>query len=271
MQGKYMTSDSITDAVIKARMTFLQSDGFWDIYEDTDGITAEKGSIWTVPTEMAKKQSLEAKISFARVPMAYSLKRLKDVDPDYYKTNVTRELMIIQDYVSAFSKYLKSGQSLYIWSHMIGSGKTMTACAVANELVERGFEVLFMTSGTMFMKIRDTFNEKSKISTESLMDSFKKCELLILDDLGNEKMSAWTDETMFEVINARYLAHKPTLFTSNCNVTELNYNKRIIDRIKADCTIIHWPEEGVRNSIGDMNRQRQNEEWQQMELKGVTA
>jgi DNA replication protein DnaC len=39
--------------------------------------------------------------------------------------------------------------------------------------------------------------------------------LLVLDDLGAERLTDWVEETMNVIVNARYNAKRPTLFTSN--------------------------------------------------------
>lgn len=45
--------------------------------------------------------------------------------------------------------------------------------------------------------------------------------LVVLDDLGREKVSDWTAETVYAVVNARYEALLPTILTSNLTATEL--------------------------------------------------
>jgi DNA replication protein DnaC len=40
-------------------------------------------------------------------------------------------------------------------------------------------------------------------------------EVLILDDLGAEYLTAWAQEQLFVLFNARYLADRGTVLTSN--------------------------------------------------------
>ena len=40
-------------------------------------------------------------------------------------------------------------------------------------------------------------------------------DLLVLDDLGAERTSEWVQETLGLVVNTRYNAKRPTIFTSN--------------------------------------------------------
>lgn len=44
---------------------------------------------------------------------------------------------------------------------------------------------------------------------------------VVLDDLGREKSSDWTSETIYSIVNARYESRLPTIITSNLRPDEL--------------------------------------------------
>ena len=48
--------------------------------------------------------------------------------------------------------------------------------------------------------------------------------LVVLDDLGRERVSEWTGAVLYVVINARYESMLPTVMTSNLTVAELDAN-----------------------------------------------
>ena len=43
----------------------------------------------------------------------------------------------------------------------------------------------------------------------------KTIDVLVIDDLGKEKKSDWTRQTLFDVINHRYEHQLPTIITTN--------------------------------------------------------
>lgn len=47
------------------------------------------------------------------------------------------------------------------------------------------------------------------------------CGVVVLDDLGREKVSDWTGETVYGIVNHRYEAMLPTIVTSNLSGAEL--------------------------------------------------
>lgn len=48
--------------------------------------------------------------------------------------------------------------------------------------------------------------------------------LVVLDDLGREKISDWTGETIYALINSRYEAMRSTIVTSNLSAEQLKAN-----------------------------------------------
>lgn len=64
--------------------------------------------------------------------------------------------------------------------------------------------------------------------------------LVILDDLGREKTSDWTGETIYALVNARYEAMLPTLVTSNLTAADLASSPYwpVISRLAEDGALV---------------------------------
>ncbi len=54
---------------------------------------------------------------------------------------------------------------------------------------------------------------------------------LILDDIGSEVKTDFSDDILFQILNERYEWEKYTGFTSNHEIVDLEYDGRIISRI----------------------------------------
>jgi DNA replication protein DnaC len=97
-----------------------------------------------------------------------------------------------------------------------GVGKTHLAVAVLRELMQLyGVHGRFVDFTTLVHQIQSTFDPSSAESKRSLLDPLQKCEVLVLDELGAQKPSAWVSEILYLVMNARYSERRPTLFTTN--------------------------------------------------------
>lgn len=93
-----------------------------------------------------------------------------------------------------------------------GSGKTHLAAAVCNALVGRGISVLFGTSIEHFAKIREDFEHTG---INRYLAKMKSANVLVIDDLGKEKKSEWTEQELFNVVNFRYEHKLPIIITTN--------------------------------------------------------
>lgn len=99
-----------------------------------------------------------------------------------------------------------------------GTGKTHLAAAIANSLADEGVSVLFDTFSGHLEKLKEEFNSNSGAGYLNFM---KNVDLLILDDVGKEKQTEWSESVMFGIINSRYESMKPVIITSNFSQKEL--------------------------------------------------
>ena len=146
---------------------------------------------------------------------------------------------------------IEEGKGLYLWSETKGSGKTMLAAALANELInEHKRYVKFATSLDILDEIKATYGRRNYDENESaeskLLKDLVSAEFLIIDDFGTERATDWAGEKFYQIVNKRYINKKVTFFTSNYDLKTLNYDDRITNRIRERCYIIHFPEESVR-------------------------
>lgn len=94
----------------------------------------------------------------------------------------------------------------------IGSGKTHLAAAIANQMIDRGIPSLFATFSSHLEHIREEFDHTGQKKYLSMM---KNTPMLVIDDLGKEKRSDWTQQVLYDVINYRYEHLLPIIITSN--------------------------------------------------------
>lgn len=101
----------------------------------------------------------------------------------------------------------------------VGTGKTHLAAAIANYVIsEYGVPVRFITAIELFSTLRDFENKKNAI------EEIKDVPLLIIDDLGKEKITEWNREKLFEIINYRYENYLPVIITTNEDANEVEKN-----------------------------------------------
>ena len=115
------------------------------------------------------------------------------------------------------------------------TGKTFLLSAIANELIKLNSSVLFVYFPDLVRVMKDSIENHS---VEEKVAALKKCECLILDDLGAENMTPWfRDEILGPVLQYRLTASLPVLISSNYAQKELiemlGTSKNDIDRVKS--------------------------------------
>jgi DNA replication protein DnaC len=97
-----------------------------------------------------------------------------------------------------------------------GIGKTHLAIsAVKQAMRTTAVHALYYDTRALLTQIRSTYNSFTKTAEMDVIRPVMEAPLLILDDLGAERLSDWVEETMNVIVNARYNAKLATVFTSN--------------------------------------------------------
>ena len=97
-----------------------------------------------------------------------------------------------------------------------GVGKTHLAAAALGELIRR-YRVRgrFVDFTSLLYQIQSTFDAGAAETKRSVLDPVLATEVLVIDELGAQKPTAWVSEVLYLILNGRYTRRLPTLFTTN--------------------------------------------------------
>jgi DNA replication protein DnaC len=97
-----------------------------------------------------------------------------------------------------------------------GRGKTHLAASYLNHwMQERGKTGLFVSLVDLMASLRRTIRATEGPDWDTLLDRYIQADLLVLDDLGQEKASEKVIEVVFHLLNSRINQRKPTVITTN--------------------------------------------------------
>ncbi|UCC41509.1 MAG: ATP-binding protein [Candidatus Aminicenantes bacterium] len=97
-----------------------------------------------------------------------------------------------------------------------GVGKTHLAVATINELVKKkNVPCYFCDFRELIRNIQSTYTPDSHLTESNILEPVFQKDVLVLDELGAKRTTAWVEETVFYIINNRYNNKKLTVFTSN--------------------------------------------------------
>lgn len=114
-----------------------------------------------------------------------------------------------------------------------GAGKSHLAAAIANNCAVNGIPVAYASTPDLLAFVRRGMEDNS---ADARFVALQSVELLILDDLGSEKSSEWTVETLFRLVDERSKHNRATVITSNMHYDALA--TRIASRIAELATLI---------------------------------
>lgn len=136
-------------------------------------------------------------------------------------------------------KYCKSyaynftpdAESILMKGHT-GLGKTHLSLAIANEVIKRGYGVIYVSAPALLQKLEKEYFSRTD-SDISSTDMLTECDLLIIDDLGTEFKTQFSVSQIYNIFNSRVLQHKPVIISTNLTMQELEsaYSNRFVSRI----------------------------------------
>ena len=141
--------------------------------------------------------------------------------------------------------------NLYFYGRT-GLGKTHLSLAIANEVMKKGYNVVYGSVITFLNKLeREKFGRTETYETE---DALVDADLLILDDLGAEFTTPVAVSCLYNILNCRIARRVPTIISSNLSVEEIKnrYPESIASRIIGNFKTVEF--------IGKDIRQIQNDE-----------
>lgn len=130
-----------------------------------------------------------------------------------------------------------------------GIGKTFLSGCIANEILKKGYTVLYQTSPLLLDNIFEYKYNQKNASSKELYDSLFNVNLLIIDDLGTENLTAARFSELYTVINSRLLNPKTkTIISTNLSLEQLakNYDDRMLSRFIGNFHVCRFIGDDIR-------------------------
>lgn len=145
------------------------------------------------------------------------------------------------NYVAHAREVIENNIGLYIYGDN-STGKTFMAACLCNELLWAGFACIYTSLNSILNDIQSSY-DGSGVGEGKLLNALRGCDFVFIDDLGKEfigreydvRSAKWAEKKLYNIINARYAAKRPTVFTSNYSIADLagilSLDKAIVERI----------------------------------------
>jgi DNA replication protein DnaC len=125
----------------------------------------------------------------------------------------------------------KTNKGIFIFGET-GRGKTYSLYAIKKRFKELGMKAEIENWVELLLDLRE--------KTQWLRDEIKKIiepEILMIDDLGSERQTEWSQEILYTIINMAYQKEKKVFIATNLSLEEFTarYGDRIFSRLMEMC------------------------------------
>lgn len=130
-----------------------------------------------------------------------------------------------------------------------GLGKTHLSAAIAREVSGKGYSVVYDTAAHVFEQFEaQKFSREEDEEISADVERVLQCDLLILDDLGTEMVTAFVQSALYRIVNTRLMEKKSTILNTNLTPGELarRYSPQIASRIEGEYQILPFLGEDIR-------------------------
>lgn len=178
-------------------------------------IVEKDGREFAQPCACRRPRGAPDAVEACRIPRRYDHCSLATFTAG--NASLAAALSKVMNFCSAFPRTGTEDEGLgLLFTGDNGVGKTHLAVAALRELAAtRGVRGRFWDFHELIREIRNSYNPETKTTELQVLEPVVDCELLLLDDLGAWKMTDWMNDTLFYVLNSRYMAKRPTLITTN--------------------------------------------------------
>jgi DNA replication protein DnaC len=153
-------------------------------------------------------------LSLCRIPPRYEHCSLASFEPG--TDSLSAALRKVMNYCSGYP-FLGADEGLgLLFTGDNGVGKTHLAVATLRELTTtKGARGQFWDFHELIREIRNSYDEQTRTTELQVLAPVVEADILLLDDLGAWKMTDWMLDTLFFLLNSRYMAKRATIITTN--------------------------------------------------------
>ncbi len=160
-----------------------------------------------------------------------------------------RQMANILERVRDYAKSFGPGSGSILFLGKTGLGKTHLSLAVGGAVASRGYWVEYTSAQAMMDRFeRVRFDRGATPEDRDFTSGVLRCDLLILDDLGSEFITSFSQSVLYHVLNERLMADRATLISTNLDPAQLSaaYSERIASRILCGCTAYAFAGKDIR-------------------------
>lgn len=164
----------------------------------------------------AKRHDLAKRIAAATLPARFAGKSFAD-----WRTSSAAQRQILarcQEFARAFDPKRPGG---LLFTGNVGGGKTHLSVAILRAVLGRGFRGRYLNVCDFLDELRQSYRPDSPTAGDDLIDEVLRADLIVLDDLGAERVTGWVQERLYALINRLYERLKSVIVSTNLTLGQI--------------------------------------------------
>lgn len=150
-----------------------------------------------------------------------------------------------------FAQTFRPGTMNLLLQGGTGLGKTYLSACIARVVAGAGYAVAYETAASALDAFECAKFQRSSADGEAAaqrVEQYLGCDLMILDDLGTEMITAYSTSALYTLINTRLTRKKATIISTNCSNEELQkkYTPQILSRIAGEYQTLPFAGRDIR-------------------------
>lgn len=147
------------------------------------------------------------------------------------------------DFESKFENLLFSGEP--------GTGKTYLAACVAGAVSKHGYSVVYGAAAHHLGQAEALHFGRGDSETEFYVKRLTECDLLIIDDLGAEFVTPFTQSALLDMVNTRVMRQKKMLLCTNLTKDKMTgrYSPALVSRLEGEFLRLDFFGEDLRQKL----------------------
>ena len=157
-----------------------------------------------------------------------------------------------------------------------GIGKTHLAIAILNECTGKGLDGQYCDTAALLSSVRGSYDSGAETHEQEILQRCSRTSLLVLDELGEEHLTRWAQETLSLIINTRCNENRATV----C-VTRLSPNVyakesllwqvggRVLSLLHEMCDVIEFDGADYRRAGKHATAKQLEDQWSRQTLEAT--
>ena len=216
-------------------------------------VDPESGEVFTFISQAKQKEINEkrrdAYLKNSGIPKEYWKFRFDNKDLEG-QINISRSLIL--EGLDFIENFTKKDTCLYLWGNENATGKTTLACAIAQELMLKGYSCFFSYAKTLIDNMMKLSGFNNDEDSQYYIDKIKSSDIVVIDDIFDPNKSLyWNSKNNNVIISEwdsiiRYCLNdnKKLILTSNKSRDEVEklYSKDIASLLDRGFKFIEFKE-----------------------------